>query len=104
MLSGSCISMPSAVPGRYKLSLPLFCQRVQVCFEFRSTVTARLGMIVFDEVARMMAGAFEARCRDLYGPSALETVAKEVAGSRKTPHTSLSPLLTDYGTAGKPSR
>ncbi|CAI8036009.1 Coenzyme Q-binding protein COQ10 homolog A, mitochondrial [Geodia barretti] len=44
-----------------------------VMFEFRSIVYAKLGNIVFDEVARSMAASFERRCEALYGPSHLPT-------------------------------
>ena len=36
-------------------------------------VYAQLGNLVFDEVARTMASAFERRCQDVYGPSHLTT-------------------------------
>ncbi len=41
-------------------------------FEFRSLLYARLGFLVFDEVARTMAGTFESRCSQLYGADHLK--------------------------------
>lgn len=43
-----------------------------VKFEFRSLVTARLGSLVFDEVARTMTAAFESNCEQVYGASHLK--------------------------------
>ena len=45
---------------------------LQVRFEFRTLVYARLGSLFFDEVARTMASSFEARCAELYGPDHLK--------------------------------
>ena len=45
---------------------------LQVKFEFRSLVTARLGSLVFDEVARTMTAAFESNCEQVYGASHLK--------------------------------
>ena len=51
------------------LALP----HLQVTFEFRSLIYARLGSILFDEVARTMAQAFEVRCQTIYGPDHLKS-------------------------------
>ena len=45
-------------------------------FEFRTLFYAQLGNIVFDEVARTMAGAFETRCQAIYGPSHLNKLTR----------------------------
>ena len=50
---------------------------LQVRFEFRTLVYARLGGLFFDEVARTMASSFEARCVEQFGPDHLKTSNKK---------------------------
>ena len=45
----------------------------QVMFEFRSLLYSKLGNLLFDEVARTMAAAFETRCAQVYGQPILQT-------------------------------
>ena len=46
-------------------------------FEFHTLVYARLGGLFFDEVARMMASSFEARCAEMHGPDHMKLTRKK---------------------------
>ena len=54
----------------------------QTIFEFHSIFYASLGTPIFEEVAKTLAQAFEARCHKLYGPDHLKT--------RRTQHLNIS--------------
>ena len=54
----------------------------QTIFEFHSIFYASLGTPIFEEVAKTLAQAFEARCHKLYGPDHLK--------SRRTQHLNIS--------------
>ena len=59
---------------------------------------AQLGYLVFDEVARTMAGAFEARCGELFGQDHLKVKGvRTVAGIRRLLEESKSKQLRRQG-------
>ncbi|KAK9818010.1 hypothetical protein WJX72_005662 [[Myrmecia] bisecta] len=47
-----------------------------VDFAFKSQLYTHVASVFFDEVVKRMMSAFEQRCRQLYGPSALEQKAR----------------------------
>lgn len=55
---------------------------ISTIFEFHSIFYASLGTPIFEEVAKTLAQAFEARCHKLYGPDHLKT--------RRTQHLNIS--------------
>ena len=85
------------------LKVPHYIQLVlalpysQVTFEFRSLIYAHLGCILFDEVARTMAQAFEVRCQAMYGPDHLKSSSNSLKHVRdwlrtaRTGHTHTRP-------------
>eukprot|EP00731_Ephydatia_muelleri_P007871 Em0004g209a len=59
-----------------------------VSMEFRNALFANLGSLVFSDVAKQMATAFEKRCGVLYGPDHLNTAPKHsgTVNPFRTPH------------------
>lgn len=67
-------------------------------FEFRSLFYARLGFLVFDEVARTMAGTFESRCGELYGADHLRARGvKGINGLKQLLEESKSQQIRKHG-------
>jgi ribosome-associated toxin RatA of RatAB toxin-antitoxin module len=46
----------------------------EVDFAFKSPLYSHIASLFLEEVVRRMVGAFEGRCRELYGPSSLGRV------------------------------
>ena len=78
----------------FSLSLSLSLPLSQVIFEFRSLLYSKLGNLLFDEVARTMAAAFETRCDQIY-PSHLSRHDKSVLRTSLRPVQRGSSELTD---------
>jgi coenzyme Q-binding protein COQ10 len=77
-------------PGPALDSGPTCLVNFWVMFEFRTMLYANVGNIVFDEVARTMAAAFEKRCEAVYGPSHLSSAR------RRGYRTKLHPARTQH--------
>lgn len=68
---------PGPRPGTTWLSF-------HVDFAFRSALHRHVADLFFDQVARRMMSAFEGRCAQLYGPSALAAPGRRGAGAKAT--------------------